>query len=459
MAGGIWKSQNKVRPGAYINFKAVSSPSSGLGERGIVTMPVSMTWGPQKSVIELFSTDLADGSSLKKIGYTADDVEAQVYKQALSNCYKALIYRADVGGVKATATLGDVSVSAKYFGTTGNNISVAVVENANDDTKWDVITYFNLNEQHIQTIDKTDEVTVLEDNDWVEWSGSGTLSNTIITPLTGGTNGTVSSTLYTGKNEYLSHVSGLIWNTMAIPQEDAIVTEEGKQAVINYIKELRETQGKKVQAVLYNVTSNYEGIISVRQGYKTVDETITPEIFTAYVAGLTAGSPISVSNTYKVIEGAVEIVYPEGQLPYTNTEIIKLLGQGQLILTTRQDGAIVIEQDINTLHSPYPSTDVNYSFTKNRVIRTLDEIGNRISLLFETAYIGKVSNDTNGRDVFKADIISYLNQIQSVGAITNFDATADLTVAPGTDIDSIIVTLAIQPVDSMEKLYTTINVG
>ena len=78
----------------------------------------------------------------------------------------------------------------------------------------------------------------------------------------------------------------------------------------------------------------------------------------------------------------------EGDTAFDNEEIIQLLQSGQVVLTTRQDGAVVIEQDINTLHSPYPSTDVNYSFSKNRVIRTLDQINNDIKLLWESSFVG-----------------------------------------------------------------------
>ena len=34
MAGGIFASTNKVRPGAYINFKSVPKPMSSVGNRG-----------------------------------------------------------------------------------------------------------------------------------------------------------------------------------------------------------------------------------------------------------------------------------------------------------------------------------------------------------------------------------------------------------------------------------------
>ena len=188
-------------------------------------------------------------------------------------------------------------------------------------------------------------------------------------------------------------------------------------------------------------------------------EEIPPALFVAFVAGLTAGAEVNESNTYKMIEDAVRVIYPEGVAPYDNEEIIKLLNQGQFILSTRQDGAIVVEKDINTLHYPYPSKDVNYTFSKNRVIRTLDEINNAIKQLFENTYIGKVDNEEDGRNLFKADVISYLNLLQSIKCIQNFDSTIDIEVLPGNDIDAVVCNLWVQPVDSMEKLYMTVNVG
>ena len=212
-----------------------------------------------------------------------------------------------------------------------------------------------------------------------------------------------------------------------------------------------------MQAVLYNAAADYEGIISVAQGYKTVNETVSPTTFVAYVAGLTAGANVDESNTYHVIEGATSIVYPVGVTPYGNEEIIAALQAGKFVLSTRQDGAVVVEQDINTLHTFTP--DKGYTFSKNRVIRTLDEINNSVSLLFERSYIGKVNNNEDGRNVFKADVISYLNTLQSISAIQNFDASTDIQIYAGEAIDAVVIDLAIQPVDSMEKLYMTVMVG
>ena len=37
-AGGTWQSQNKVRPGAYINVVGVPKPLGSIGDRGVVAI-------------------------------------------------------------------------------------------------------------------------------------------------------------------------------------------------------------------------------------------------------------------------------------------------------------------------------------------------------------------------------------------------------------------------------------
>lgn len=443
MAGGTFKAHNKVRPGAYINFKAVSLPQSRLGSRGIVTMPVALNWGDE--ITEVYSTDLVDGKSLAKLGFVAADEESQVVREALKNAYKAIIYRLDAEGSKATATLTNLVATAKHAGVLGNDLSVEVKANGE---LFDVITSLDDIERDRQTVDK---IADLNANDWVVFSGTGNLVVTTDTDLEGGLNGTVNSDSYA---RYFDLMKAYNWNTMGIPQDSAAANT----AAIAAIKEMREDFGKKVQVVLYDATANYEGVISVKQGYKTEHETVSPILFVAYMAGLTAGSNVNVSNTYHVIEGATSIEYPTGTDPYDYDDIVELLRAGKIVLSTRQDGAVVIEQDINTLHAYEPGV-TNSLFSKNRVIRTLDEINNSVSLLFETSYIGKVDNDADGRNIFKAGLISYLNELQAISAIKNFNSQSDIQIYAGEAIDSIVVDLAIQPVDSMEKLYLTVVVG
>lgn len=67
MAGGTFVAMNKVRPGAYINFESVPKPLMTVADRGIVTMPVAMEWGPNDKLITLLSEDLLNGNPLLRL--------------------------------------------------------------------------------------------------------------------------------------------------------------------------------------------------------------------------------------------------------------------------------------------------------------------------------------------------------------------------------------------------------
>ena len=88
----------------------------------------------------------------------------------------------------------------------------------------------------------------------------------------------------------------------------------------------------------------------------------------------------------------------------------------------------------------------------------LDAIANHIALDFEQNYAGKVTNDDNGRDLFKTSVISYLTNLQTSGAIVNFDSQNDVTVLPGEQPDAFYSEIYVQPTYSVDKLYMVINV-
>ena len=437
--------ENKVRPGAYINFEAVPKPTSNVGTRGIMTMPVAMTWGAANTIIDLYSTDLLNGNSLAKIGLTAFDADSLIFREALRGAYLAKIYRLDTGGLKATATVGTIDVSAKYAGTTGNKISVAILENPIGADVVDVVTFFDGGEKDRQTVPLNGDGLV--SNDWVDFSVTSNISVSAGTSLSGGVDGTVETNTMTS---YLAAVDETIWHTMAVPNGTAAINAQ----IFEYVKNKRDNTGRKVQAVLVDyAAANHESIISVNQGYiNLAGEKVTPAIFSAKFAGMTAGAAVNQSNTYAELNDAVKIINPVKE-----EDIENALRTGQLIITRRQDGAIVVEKDINSLHTFTPKKD--YQFSKNRVIRVLDDIANQTNLRFGVAYIGKVDNNENGRAVFRADLISYMNELQSINAIQNFDPSTDITVLQGMEIDSVRVDLWIQPVDAMEKLYMRVFLG
>ena len=117
---------------------------------------------------------------------------------------------------------------------------------------------------------------------------------------------------------------------------------------------------------------------------------------------------------------------------------------------------MVVEQDINSLIKF--TAERTRDFSKNRIIRTLDEICTNTQETFENSYLGRVPNNENGRALFKANRISYLTTLQAQNIIQNWD-NGDITVNAGNDKDAIVVDVAVTPVDAMEKLYMTLIVN
>lgn len=444
--GGQWLSQNKVRPGAYINFKAVQKGSMTVGDRGIIAIPLSLHWGDTDGLIEVLSSEMLDGNSKAKVGFTAFDSESKLLAAALSYCYKALVYRTDREGVKAEATIGKLKCEAKYFGTYGNKIIVATTL---DDELWTVITYVDG-----ETMDKqvVSEIAELADNDFVRFSRDAeAVSDTDFvesagTPLTGGTDGvSVEVTAYPDMMEKLEAAK---WQTLVCPSSETTI----KANVQKFIKRMRDDEGRYVQAVVADYDgADHEGIINSISGAVIDGLTFTKEEFTAIVAGMTAGANFNESNTAREIIGATSIV---GRL--TDSQIKEALGKGKFLLSASTDGTIKVEQDINSLHTYTKSK--NYSFSKNRVIRTLDEIGTTTVTTWEKTYMGKIDNNANGRSLFKADLVEYGNELQRLSGIQEFNGPEDISVEQGKDLDSVLATWACKPTDAMEKLYLQVNI-
>lgn len=441
---GTWTSQNKIRPGAYVVFKAQQQQSSKSGTRGIVTLPMKLSWGASGDVVEITSQDLVRGTVYDKIGLHANDPKALPLTEAMRNAPVALVYVQGTGATAATVEIqAGITATAAKPGTLGNSISMtSTAKNG----RFEVITLVQGLEVDRQSLAKLSDYVP---NGWVLLSGEPGTAFTAFAgkTLAGGKDGTVTEA--TDYPAFMQAVKNRTWQCMAVPTKAEGIAEK----VVEYIQTMRENAGKKVQAVVYDYnTADYEGIISVDQGYKKGDTECDVTIAICWVAGATAGAAINESNTYKVIEGATAIIDPK-----SDYEIEDALLAGKLVFSTRQDGAVVVERDINTLHTY--TEDRSYVFSRNRVIRCLDDIATSISKLFELSYIGKVDNNESGRTLFKGDVISYLNSLQDLGAIQNFDATKDIEVLPGHDIDSVVCNLWVQTADAMEKLYLTVVVA
>ncbi|MDV7737398.1 phage tail sheath family protein [Enterococcus casseliflavus] len=433
MAGGTWTTQNKVRPGAYVNVRSNGNVGTSDSITGVVALPLALDFGPEGEVIEINVS-----SDLTRFGYDLTHEKLLLLREALKQAATVLLYRVSSGG-KAAAVEGSLSVTALYGGTRGNDISVISKENVNITGAFDVETYLEgrlIDSQTVKTIGE------LIDNRLVSFTGEGDLTAFSIV-LENGSNTAATANDYM---TFFSKIQVYDFNTIALPVKDEVT----KAAGASFINRMRNEEGKKCQLVVAGYAANSEAVINIKNGVVLSDGTlISPEQATAWVAGASAAAGVATSLTYKAYDGATDVTQR-----YLNSEIITSLQNGEFVFTEKR-GSAVVEQDINSLRSF--TTEKSRDFAKNRILRVLDDIANNSKKTFEDNFIGKVNADQDGRELFKADRISYFNSLQGAGAITNFSAD-DVVVEAGNDKDSIVLNVQVQPVDAMEKLYMTVQV-
>ena len=445
MAGGSWTSQNKIRPGVYIRFTSARELGLAVGERGTVTICEPMSWGPVAQVMEVEA-----GADMTP--YTGYDITNpknrflnEIFKgtNRTGGASRVLLYRPTASGsAQATVTEGTLTATAKYPGARGNDISIVVTALTEPSGSFQVSTVVDGEVVDQQTAATAD---ALEDNDWVTFSGTGALTATTGEPLTGGLDGTVQSAAYSA---YLTAIEPYKFDVMIYDGTDGTVQE----AMVAFIERIADEAGQYAQLVASGLTNpDSRFVINVSSGVTLSDGTaLTAQQVTWWAGGAPAGARYNESLTYAQYPGAAAV-----SPLLTNSGYVQALQAGQFVLFA-DNGEVKVEQDINSLVTF--TADITAPYRKNRVMRLLNTVANDIYRQFSDGYIGVVNNNEQGRMMFKSAIVGYLTEIQANEGIRDFSAD-DVTVEAGEDIDAIVVTLGLWPVDSVEKIYVTISVN
>lgn len=445
MAGGTWTTQNKVRPGVYIRFTTNRALGLTVGERGVVTICEPMSWGPVGEVMTV-----ANGDDMTPYtGYDITNEKNRFLREIFRGTNRTsppttlYLYRpAATSSAKATVTTGTLTVTAKYPGVRGNDITIVVTEDVDNEGSFFVSTVVD---GEIQDQQSAETVADLVPNDWVDWSGTGALTATVGAPLTSGADGTVAASAY---SDYLEAIEPYKFDVIIYDGSDSTV----RDSMVGFVNRLADENGQYTQLVAANLTApDSRFVINVMSGVTLADGTeLTPQQVTWWAGGATAGAQFNESLTYATYPTAVAVT------PLlTNNQIISALNAGQFILVADFD-EVHVEQDIDSL-TTY-TTDIGVVYKKNRIIRLCNTIANDIYKQFSQNYIGVVNNNDAGRARFKAAIVGYLYQIQDAEGIQNFDPE-DVEVLPGIDIDAIVVNVAFYAVDAVEKIYMTVSVS
>lgn len=435
--------QNKVLPGAYVRFLSSGNPVT-MGERGIAALALELDWGPENQVYSIDAGDF-NQRALTDLGFDPAASQLLLVREAFKRASKLLIYRVNSGGDKATATVGGLTVTARYGGTRGNDLKVAIVANVDADSMVDVVTYLNAAEVDVQTVAKSGGAASLAANDYITFGSAETLTAAAAVSLAGGTNGSVNGTAFA---ECLTALEVEEFNVFGYPGTDAST----KALVAAFIKRLREDEGKYVVGVLHDYTAaDSIGIISVKNGVKLADgTTLTGDKAVAWVAGASAAAEVNESLTNTTYEDAVDV-----DIKYTKSQYEAAIKAGEFVFYAENNKAYVLA-DINSRTTF--GGGITSDWTSNRVIRVLDGWTSDVARIFGSQYLGTETNSVTGRSLFRADLIALGNEYNDIDAISDF-LPEDITVDQGTGKRDVAVNCALKPNDSMEKLYMTVVVN
>lgn len=445
MAGGTWATQNKVRPGVYIRFKSGTGLGLTVGDRGVVAICEPMSWGPVGQVMTVDN----GADTTPYCGYPITDPGAMFLREIFKGTNRTsaprqvLLYRPSAtSSSQASAKISPLTATALYPGARGNSITVIVTEDADNEDNFTVSTVVDgeiVDSQQAQTVQE------LTANAWVTFSGTGALAANTGTALTGGADGTVEATAY---STFLSVIEPYDFDILVYDGTDSTVLT----AMQSFVKRLADENGQYCQLVAAGMTNpDSRFVIDNETGVTLSDGTeLTKQQVCWWLGGAQAGAQYNQSLTYAAYPDAVTV-----SPVLTNSQAVAAINAGQFTLFA-EDNVVKVETDINSLVTY--TQDIGKVYRKNRVIRLCNSIANDIYKQFSDNFIGVVDNDDTGRMQFRMAIVGYMTTLQNARAIQNFTAE-DVEVLPGDDVDSIVVNVAIQAVDSVEKIYMTVTVS
>lgn len=443
LGGGSFTAQNKILPGAYINFVSAARAAMILSERGYVAMPLEMDWGPAGEVFTLTAEEFPEQSQAL-FGYVYTHEKLKGIRDLFKNARTLYGYRVNGGGIKAACDYG----AARYAGTRGNALRLIVEQDGEEYVVRTLLDSLEVDSQQVS------EIGNLLDTDYVVFKRDTALQATAGIPFTGGTN--VEPTL-ADYQTFLDKIQSYSFQAVGLVSDD----EEVKKLFVDFTKGMREDMGIKFQAVLFRYAADYEGVVSLDNtviGSPAAGEGKVGEAklngdscaLVYWAVGAIAGCAVNASNTNKTYDGEYEV-----DTSYTQKELEKAIQAGTFILHKVGDEVRVLE-DIDTLVTL--TEDKGEDFKSNQTMRVLDQIGNDIAALFGNKYLGKIPNDEAGRVSFWNDVVTYYRELEKIRAIENFKAD-DIVITKGESKKSIVASCPVTPMNAMAQLYMTVVVS
>lgn len=203
---------------------------------------------------------------------------------------------------------------------------------------------------------------------------------------------------------------------LAIPT----ITEAQCETVATWVKTNRENKFKKIKAVLPNYGADYEGIINFgNTSIVTKNKTYTPAEYTARIAGLIAGTPMTISATYAPLAEVIDC--DKHDLDENDEKVNK----GQFFIWF--DGEkFKMSRAMNSLVTTTQGKLEAYQTIKT--VDIMDMMYDDIRQTCQDYYIGKYTNDYDNKCLLMSAIMGYFKELEQGRLLQKDYSTIDINV-------------------------------
>lgn len=204
---------------------------------------------------------------------------------------------------------------------------------------------------------------------------------------------------------------------LVIPQ----IRDSQVREIASWIKSMRTVKHIMAKAVLPNCAADNEGVINfTNRIIKTKDKSYTAAEYCSRVAGLLAGTPMTIATTYAPLAELVEVERE------TKEERDARVARGEFFLFSDMQ-KIKVARAVNSFVTTYQGK--GDQFKKCKIVELLDMIHDDIRQTGHDSYIGKYANSKENRDLLCTAITGYFKTLETEGLLEKDENEAfiDLT--------------------------------
>ena len=212
---------------------------------------------------------------------------------------------------------------------------------------------------------------------------------------------------------------------LAIPT----VEIDGKgEDIATWVKSMRDNKRKKIKAILPNVAADHEGVINYttahsrktetvtgKDGSKIITDTVyTAEQYCARIAGLIAGTPMTISCTYAPLPELSDCTrLTDNDTPVDKGEFI-IFYDGEKVKVVRGVNSFITTID-----------GKGDSFKKIKIVEAMDMINDDIVKTAQDSYLGKYANTYSNKCLLITAISSYFAQLKRDDIVSSYSVGLD----------------------------------